>query len=268
MKWLRRLTRPSQARSDVDRRPEESADSLSAGLKRANEGQWTDAAEHFQEAVRFDPQSAEAHHNLSVALSRIGDFEGAFSSAEAATELVENSAAFLLNFGNAAIRVDQTEMAEAAFRNALELDPENTSAHSNLGILHCQQKSWDSAIFHLTKANATEHPNPSVLVPLAIAYRNSGKVESARATVDRLLQSYPDSIDGLLESIRIHQALTNWQEAGYTAEKIIELAPDHFEGRYFLALSLHKQGQSETAVGILGHLEEFGVVENILSCPV
>ncbi len=251
MKWIRRLTHRLTARPDVDRRPQDSSASLVAGMEKAKEEQWADAAQHFQDAVRFDPLSAEAHHNLSIALLHLNDIEEAFLSALTAVEFTPDSVTLLLNLGSAALRTQRTEQAEYAFKEALALDPDNTSVHSNLGILYCQQKSWDSAIFHLTEADVTTQPNPSVLVPLTAAYRNYGKLSAAETTIDRVLESFPASIEGLMERARIYQAKALWVEAGNTVRKIIALAPDHTESQYLLALSLHNRGQPTDAIETL-----------------
>jgi Tfp pilus assembly protein PilF len=47
------------------------------GLKYYNQGRWNVAREHFEEAVKADPKSAEAHYNLGVVLDHMDDHENA-----------------------------------------------------------------------------------------------------------------------------------------------------------------------------------------------
>lgn len=42
------------------------------GIEHYNQGHWDIAYEHFQEAVKADRASAEAHYNLALALDKMG----------------------------------------------------------------------------------------------------------------------------------------------------------------------------------------------------
>ncbi|GJL55660.1 MAG: hypothetical protein NPIRA02_27920 [Nitrospirales bacterium] len=51
--------------------------SLNTGNQRFSEGQWEAAIVEFEQAVRAQPELAEAHYNLALALERLGDPERA-----------------------------------------------------------------------------------------------------------------------------------------------------------------------------------------------
>ena len=44
-----------------------------AGIDEYDQGYWKEAANHFQEAVTADPNSAESHYNLALALDKMGE---------------------------------------------------------------------------------------------------------------------------------------------------------------------------------------------------
>ena len=47
------------------------------GIEHYNQGHWDVALKHFTEAAKADPDSAEAHYNLALALDKSGDHKGA-----------------------------------------------------------------------------------------------------------------------------------------------------------------------------------------------
>lgn len=58
-----------------------------AGIDEYSQGYWKDAAAHFQEAVAADPQSAEAHYNLALALDKLGQHKDAAGHFKQAADL-------------------------------------------------------------------------------------------------------------------------------------------------------------------------------------
>ncbi|WP_447968662.1 tetratricopeptide repeat protein [Nitrospira sp. M1] len=47
------------------------------GIKHYEKGHWEKAHEHFMEAAKADPKSAEAHYNLALTLDNMGDHKAA-----------------------------------------------------------------------------------------------------------------------------------------------------------------------------------------------
>ena len=50
---------------------------IAAGIEHYGKGHWDVAKKHFTEAEKADPQSAEAHYDLALALDNAGDHKGA-----------------------------------------------------------------------------------------------------------------------------------------------------------------------------------------------
>jgi len=60
---------------------------LTEGIKHYEQGHWDVAKKHFLEAVKADPQSAEAHYDLALALDKVGDHAGATENFKRAYDL-------------------------------------------------------------------------------------------------------------------------------------------------------------------------------------
>lgn len=57
------------------------------GIEHYNQGHWDIAYDHFKEAVKADPQSAEAHYNMALALDKLGEHMSAAKHFKMAADL-------------------------------------------------------------------------------------------------------------------------------------------------------------------------------------
>ena len=61
------------------------------GIEHYNQGHWDVALKHFTEAAKADPDSAEAHYNVALALDKSGDHKGATEHFKTAFDLGKNN---------------------------------------------------------------------------------------------------------------------------------------------------------------------------------
>jgi Flp pilus assembly protein TadD len=94
------------------------------------------AIEDFKRACELGPRFAEAHNNLGALLNEASDFEGGAKELEQAARIEPGRSAIWLNLGNAYRGARRYEEAEAAYKKALELNPQNPNPLFNLGILY------------------------------------------------------------------------------------------------------------------------------------
>ena len=60
---------------------------INEGIEHYSKGHWDVAKKHFQEAVKTDPASAEAHYDLALSLDKSGDHKTAIEHFKKALEL-------------------------------------------------------------------------------------------------------------------------------------------------------------------------------------
>jgi tetratricopeptide (TPR) repeat protein len=87
----------------------------------------------LSESVARNRGFAPAHYNLGVAYGKMGRFEDAVRSYEAAIRVNPRNAAAYSNLGSTLAKLGRYEEARAAARNALALEPELIEASFNLG---------------------------------------------------------------------------------------------------------------------------------------
>ena len=105
------------------------------GIELVREGQDAEAARLFEEALRINPEFAEAHYNYGTLLARSGRADEAIRHLRDAVRLGPAHADARVNLGIALSGRGDRDDAERLFHEALEIDPAHAKAHIQLGVL-------------------------------------------------------------------------------------------------------------------------------------
>lgn len=189
------------------------------------ENRLDDAIFHARKALEIQPDSADAHSRLGVALSASGQneeasihFEKALETQQVRPRMHYNIATLLLNSGH-------LDEATAEFNKELQIQPEFVEAHNNLGIALTSKGELDGALAHFQKALELDPHLPKAHHNIAIILLRQGQLDQAVAHLQKELQVNPASAEahndlGIAWSQqgRIDQAISEWQ-------KTLELQP-------------------------------------------
>lgn len=105
-----------------------------------------------------------------------------------------------------ALEAQDAAAAEAAYREAIALAPDDTDAWLNLGCMLCEAGRCAEAAELLQRALA-QHPGEALLhFNLAIALEDLGRDAAALAAYERCLELAPDLADAHYNAARLHEA--------------------------------------------------------------
>ena len=145
-----------------------------------------EAIAHFQRALDFDPQCADAYDGIGNLLHGQGRIGLAIEYYEKALAIDPRNTSVLSDLGAALYEQGHGELGIEKFRRALEFDPELPRTERNLAWALQQQGNTQEAVEHYRKALA--------IVPLyADAHRDLGTA--------------------LIEQGEVRQALDHWRQA-------------------------------------------------------
>ncbi len=190
----------------------------------------TKAIGYFQQAIEQDP---------SYALAYVGQAD---------------STALLPEYGSTSVAEALPKAKQAALR-ALELDRTLAEAHEVLGLISQYDYEWSAAEHEFRRAIALKPEYPSAHHRYALLLRATGRLEEARAEVERARQLDPTS---LIINNMVSRALIDAREydrAIEQAKKTLELDPGFWLPREMLAIAY--MGQGRYAEGV-AELEEPG----------
>jgi len=130
----------------------------SLGNALLRKGRTSEAIDQFTEAVRINPDYAEAHNNLGYALLVTGRTSAAIEQCKEALRIDPTYAHAHNNLGNALAQTGRASEAIDHYKQTLRMNPNSADAHSNLGAALAQMGRISEAIEEL-KAAVRINPN-------------------------------------------------------------------------------------------------------------
>jgi len=185
-----------------------------AGLLMAGVGSYADAAKMFAAEVKQHPDHDDAERELGVALTRTGHHPEAIKRLESLSRRQPRVDKNWQALGFAYASAGRSKDAEAALRRSIELAPERSEEHRDLGAVIAAAGGRDrEARTEYRRAAALAPDDPSVWINLGNLERRAGRPDSALADYRRaeacdssLAMALAGQIEVLHESGRLAEA--------------------------------------------------------------
>jgi tetratricopeptide (TPR) repeat protein len=140
---------------------------------------WRRALRDFEMSSHVMPGFARADNNRGVAMSRLGDDDGAEVAYRAALVSDDTFSAPRHNLGNLYLRKGDFDLAVHWYERAIELQRNNPYVHFHLGLAKYRSGDVAASIAALKRAIALKHDYAEPYYLLARAYRAQGRFEDA-----------------------------------------------------------------------------------------
>ncbi len=187
---------------------------ISLGLNQEHAGHYTDAARNFARVVEQDPADARAHFDLALCYHSMNEPDSAIKELRAALALepwYTRAEELLVDIY---LHRRDYGQARASLEHMLSIDPDNYTAHYDLGVLAAMQENWTEAQREVLSALRTDSDSAEAHNMLGSIYLRRGELDPAQAEL----------------KLAIH------------------LQPNFVSAHYNLALVLQGKGQKEGAV--------------------
>ncbi len=196
--------------------------------------QYAAAAVEFRKALELDPDEAQSHNNLGLALVETGKVEEGMEHYRKALELSPGYPEAHNNLGSALVRSRRLPEAVEQFEKALQSNPDHPSAHVNLGAALAQMGRIDEAMPHLEKAVELLPEDAEAHTNLGLALALKGQLDAAIPHLEKALEVNPAAFEGQFNLARILAAQGKFEQAIPHFEQAVKLSG----GREALILSL------------------------------
>ena len=181
------------------------------------QGKLTEAIEHYQRALRIQPDYARAHGNWGVALARQGKPAEAIEHYREALAIQPDYADAHYNWGNALARQGKPAEAIEHYREALKIKPHFADAFNGWGAALARQGKLAEAIEHYQQALRIQPDHAEAQHNWGVALARQGKPAEAVEHYKQALRIKPDHAD----------AHSSWGLPPIQQGKTVE-AIDHF----------------------------------------
>jgi Flp pilus assembly protein TadD len=142
-------------------------------------GQYQQAVEDYNAAIRLDPNFAKAYVNRGVVLTRAHEYQKALHDFNTALDLDLKDSSVYFNRGNVFKALGFYNKAIEDYTSALALNRENVDAYNNRGTTYLRLKNFERAIEDFTSVMTLDPENDKAHANRGIAYEQKGSYERA-----------------------------------------------------------------------------------------
>jgi tetratricopeptide (TPR) repeat protein len=218
------------------------------GMVLAGQGRFTEAIEHYQEALEIKPGSAEVYNNWGMVLAGQGRFTEAIEHYQKALEIKPGSAEVYNNWGAVLAEQGQPVKAIEYYRKALEIKPDYAAAHFNLGDALAKQARYSEAIEQFQQAVRLRPDSAAAHFNLGDALAKQARYTEAMEQFQQAVQLKPDYAEAHYRLGGILRSQNRLDEAVKHYQKAIELIPAYADAHGNLANVLAAQGRLDEAI--------------------
>ncbi len=223
-------------------------------------GVWDEALRHYRQAVAGDPRRAIFHHNLGHALQQLGK-EEAEAAYRKAIELEPQFSPAYANLGGLLVKYERCEEARDLLRRAVDLDQANVDAYNNLGLANRKLGNLSEAYGAYRVALEKNPKTAGVWHNLGLLYEEGNRRDEAMDCFRRAVEIDPE----FLEAQRDWLHLLVWKGDLDTAHAVaVRLLNDMRLPMLIMPVILDVFGRTadfsarDRAIEILRHLVQSG----------
>ncbi|MFW6059167.1 MAG: tetratricopeptide repeat protein [Phycisphaeraceae bacterium] len=255
-----------------------------AGRIALEEDQLERAFRHFNDAQEFNENNPESHYYQGIILQRWQRYEDAEQAYRRAYDAQSDEPAYLMALSEMMIERGRADEALTMLEEKLDYFDQNSALRAQVGYLYKLKGEPAKAVGFFQQAALMNPDDPKLQEELAMAQLDAGEHEQAIATLESLLddrdmrarrdlrrtlaRAYQTigrtdkARQTYLELARSpHGKPSDWLRLGelawqaedlgatlQAANRVIELAPQRYEGYFMAGLVWHKRGRLDDAL--------------------
>ncbi|MCQ2249037.1 MAG: tetratricopeptide repeat protein [Treponema sp.] len=204
------------------------------------------AVQSYIKGLKADPNHPVLHLNLAKSYDILGDFAKAQSEYEAALKTKPGWFEAIESYSDLLLRENKSQNAGDIVRKALVINPKDAAMHAKLGDVYYNQNNYDNAENEYNSALNINPDCDKALSGLARTYEDTGRIDDALETVERLQVVAPESMDAKRQHVHILLSADKLKEAGEKITALYDANPDDVHtlnllGQYYICTNDEKK---------------------------
>jgi len=157
---------------------------------------YDDAIQHFQDALKANPNSDEVKFDLANAYFRKRQYSQALETANQVSEAGRKDDAYLTLLGDVYAHLGDTARAADLFRDAIQRNPDNDQNYLSLALLSLRSNDTNAAQQTLTKGQARIPGSGKIYWGLGLTAALQGNTTEAASQFERAVDLLPEWAGG------------------------------------------------------------------------
>jgi tetratricopeptide (TPR) repeat protein len=211
------------------------------GNQLLQEGKIPEAAKAYRKATQLDPDNAQWHYNLALALSRLGETQGQKAELEKTLALDSNMGIAHNDLGLVHLSEGKINEAESDFKAALEIDPKFAEAQNNLGVVYGQEGRGSEAVALFRQATESDPRYARAFINLGLQLARQGDLAAAEQQIRVALKLTPDDPGALTAFGMVKGKLKHYQESVRAFRQVVARTPGSADSHLNLGIALADQ---------------------------
>lgn len=178
-------------------------------------------------------QSAADHFKSAMAASRANDLNLAIVEYSAVIQLEPANSMAYYNRGIIYQKLQNTGLAILDYSKAISLKPDYVSAYINRGNVYDTIKNVDLAIADYSKAIQLSPRNANAYFNRAVAYKLQNRLAESLADYDRSIEIDPNVAKAYAQRGNVHASLTNWTASIADFDRAVAMEPVAYKSLYY-----------------------------------
>ncbi len=184
-----------------------------SGLELQKQGQLEGAVQEYNEAIRLDPQLADAYNRRGGVYRQAGHLEQALQDYDEAIQIGSGQAGVYSGRGSTYLALDQAHRAIEDFGEAVRLDPQLAEAYYNRGLAYSDMAQGERAIEDYDQAIRLGPNRAEFYVTRADAYLHLNQPEKIIENLDEAIRLNPGVADDYVIRAGAYRALGKMEQA-------------------------------------------------------
>ncbi|MBO1348069.1 MAG: tetratricopeptide repeat protein [Hormoscilla sp. GUM202] len=218
------------------------------GMALKKQGKLAEATQHYKRAINLKPDLLDAHVNLGVVLRKQGLPQEAIAAYQKALQINPNAANVHNNIGNVYRDLGRVDEAASSYQRAIAIQPDYVDPIVSLGSIFQEQDKLEDAIAMYDRAIAMEPNSASVRSNLGVALKDVGRLDEAKVHLERAIALDPNYAIGYSNLGLVLEEMDRVDEAEAMSRQAIALDPNFTDAYHNLAVALHRKCQLQASI--------------------
>ncbi len=214
---------------------------LSLALQKLNRAE--EAIDSLRSALALSPDYSDAYIHLGLILKQLNRLDEAVACYRQLLAIKPDFAQAQNNLGNTLRAMGNLAEAAECFEQAISINPAYTEAHNNLGLVLVDQERPDEAIGSYQRALEVAPEYPEVHFNRGNAFKELNKLSDAKESYNKALALQPNFAEAHTNLGNLFRELNDLESATASCQKALAIDPLCAEAHNNLGLVLQEQNK-------------------------